>query len=91
MVDSEFPRSCLTLRGGTGSTPEPWMSDEEVLLRVLMAGHDVDAISAADHPIVPIRPWARDELRWLREVVGDKRSRRVSASYGDITVDLARR
>ncbi|HEX4108250.1 MAG TPA: hypothetical protein VHX88_08965 [Solirubrobacteraceae bacterium] len=68
----------------------PHVSDEELLLRYLIAGPDVDAMYAAKAPIEPIRPRpaARDE--WLADLLRGSRARAISVRTPGLQVSLRR-
>jgi oxaloacetate decarboxylase alpha subunit len=67
------------------------LSDEELLLRYLIPGNDVDKMYAADNPIEPIHPiGGPDGLPWLKDVLRAKDVRAVSASRGGVRVTLRR-
>ncbi len=67
------------------------MSDEELLLRYLIPGPDVDAMYAANRPVTPIYPlFGARGLGWLKDVMATTAARSVSATLGDISVTLHR-
>ncbi|HEX6228552.1 MAG TPA: hypothetical protein VFZ41_03715 [Solirubrobacterales bacterium] len=67
------------------------LSDEELLLRYLIPGEDVDRMYAADLPIEPIRPLGGAAgLSWLRDLMAHSEARGVHASRGPISVTLRR-
>lgn len=106
-VDPELrERAAATERGRrmmeVGHAPQPSLkeirkeygeslSDEELLLRYLMPGNDVDAMYAADNPIEPIRPVGGvDGMPWLRDLLANSEARGLSASRGGVSVTLRR-
>jgi oxaloacetate decarboxylase alpha subunit len=106
-VDAELTeRAAATARGkemmAAGHAPQPSLkeiraeygenlSDEELLLRYLIPGNDVEAMYAADNPIEPIRPIGGPEgLPWLRDLLANSEARGLSASRGGISVTLRR-
>jgi oxaloacetate decarboxylase alpha subunit len=106
-VDAELrERASATARGkemmAAGHAPQPSLkeiraeygenlSDEELLLRYLIPGNDVEAMYAADNPIKPIRPFGGPEgLPWLRDLLANSEARGLSASRGGISVTLRR-
>ena len=67
------------------------LSDEELLLRYLIPGNDVDNMYAADNPIEPILPvGGPDGLPWIKDVLRAKDVRAISASRGGVRVTLRR-
>jgi oxaloacetate decarboxylase (Na+ extruding) subunit alpha len=67
------------------------LSDEELLLRYLIPGPDIDAMYAANSPIAPIYPiggW--NGLAWLKEVMSTTAGRSVSVTNGSVSVALRR-
>ncbi|MFN8203174.1 MAG: hypothetical protein U0S48_11440 [Solirubrobacteraceae bacterium] len=67
------------------------LSDEELLLRYLIPGPDVDAMYAAAQPIEPIYPLGgRNGLGWLGDVLRNGAGRAITATRGDVTVALRR-
>ena len=67
------------------------LSDEELLLRYLIPGPDVDAMYAAARPIEPIYPLSGPRgLSWLRDLMETSTGRAVSATRGGVTVSLRR-
>ena len=99
-------RASETERGrtilATDSAPQPSLadirkqygerlSDEELLLRYLIPGSDVDAMYAAALPIEPTYPVAGQRgLAWLSELMVRPSGRTVSATLGDVSVSLRR-
>jgi oxaloacetate decarboxylase alpha subunit len=65
------------------------ISDEELLLRYLIPEPDVDAMYAAATPIEPVFP-ASDDLGWIKDVIAKRGPSQLSATRGDVTVDLRR-
>jgi oxaloacetate decarboxylase alpha subunit len=67
------------------------LSDEELLLRYLIPGNDVDAMYAADNPIEPVLPLGgHDGMPWLRDLLAVSDARGLSASRGGVSVTLRR-
>ncbi len=67
------------------------LSDEELLLRYLIPGPDVDAMYAAGNPIEPVYPLGGPQgLGWIKDVLDTTSARSVTASRGDVTVALRR-
>ncbi len=67
------------------------LSDEELLLRYLIPGEDVENMYEADNPIEPIRPLGGPGgLPWLRDLLRDSEARGVSATRGGVSVTLRR-
>jgi oxaloacetate decarboxylase (Na+ extruding) subunit alpha len=67
------------------------LSDEELLLRYLIPGADVDAMYAAAQPIEPIYPLSGVRgLSWLKDVMASTAGRAVAATRGPVTVSLRR-
>jgi oxaloacetate decarboxylase alpha subunit len=65
------------------------LSDEELLLRYLIPGPDVDAMYAAGKPIEPVYPLGGSQgLAWIKDVIDRPAKRAVSASRGDVTIEL---
>ncbi|HEX5608631.1 MAG TPA: hypothetical protein VFX45_00905 [Solirubrobacterales bacterium] len=106
-VDAELTeRAAATARGkemmAVGHAPQPTLkeiraeygeslSDEELLLRYLIPGNDVEAMYAADNPIAPIRPIGGPEgMPWLRDLLASSDARGLSATRGGISVTLRR-
>jgi oxaloacetate decarboxylase alpha subunit len=104
-VDQEvLDRAAATARGkemlAAGHAPQPSLadirkeygenlSDEELLLRYLIPGPDVDRVYEADNPIAPIRPRGGPEgLPWLKDLLRNSEARAVSASRGGVSVSL---
>jgi oxaloacetate decarboxylase alpha subunit len=106
-VDAELKeRAAATERGRqmieVGHAPQPSLqeirasygenlSDEELLLRYLIPGNDVDAMYAADQPIEPILPLGGpDGLPWLRDLLAASEARGLSATRGGVSITLRR-
>ena len=106
-VDQELlDRASATDRGraimATSHAPQPSLaeirreygerlSDEELLLRYLIPGPDVDAMHAAAQPIEPILPLSGPRgLSWLKDLMETSTGRQVSATRGGVTVSLRR-
>jgi oxaloacetate decarboxylase alpha subunit len=69
----------------------PKLADEELLLRYLIPGPDVDAMHAARNPIQPVYPLGGAQgLGWIRDVIDTPSRPSVTASRGDVTIDLRR-
>jgi oxaloacetate decarboxylase alpha subunit len=67
------------------------LSDEELLLRYLIPEPDVDAMYAAATPIEPVFPAASaGELGWIKDVIEKRGPSTLSATRGDVTVELRR-
>lgn len=67
------------------------LSDEELLLRYLIPGEDVEVMYKADQPIEPILPLGGPEgLPWLRDLLAASEARGVSATRGGVSVTLRR-
>jgi oxaloacetate decarboxylase alpha subunit len=64
------------------------LSDEELLLRYLIPGTDVDAMYAAGNPIEPIHPVGG--VSWLKDLMTTTAGRTVSATRGGVSVSLRR-
>jgi oxaloacetate decarboxylase alpha subunit len=65
------------------------LSDEELLLRVLMPSTDVDAMYAAGPVVRNLRAHPPD-VRWLRELAGATTARHIHVSHNGVTVDIRR-
>jgi oxaloacetate decarboxylase alpha subunit len=106
-VDPELTeRAAATERGrqmlAAGHAPQPTLkeirreygeslSDEELLLRYLIPGNDVDAMYAADNPIEPVLPLGGPEgLPWLKDLLAASQARGLSATRGNVSVTLRR-
>jgi oxaloacetate decarboxylase alpha subunit len=67
------------------------LSDEELLLRYLMPGPDVDRMYEAERPITPVYPLGgRQGLGWIRDVLNATSARSVTASHRGVTISLRR-
>lgn len=67
------------------------LSDEELLLRYLIPGPDVDAMYAAAQPIAPVYPIAGPQgLSWVGDVLRSGTGRAVTASRGGVTLAVRR-
>ncbi len=67
------------------------LSDEELLLRYLIPGSDVDAMYADPAQIAPIRATQPSmDARWLRELIESTSARSLSVCCGGLSVDLRR-
>lgn len=67
------------------------LTDEELLLRYLIPGPDVDAMYAAQNPIKPIFPiTGPGGLEWIGDVLRSSSGRQVTATRGEVTVALRR-
>jgi oxaloacetate decarboxylase alpha subunit len=106
-VDPEvLEKAAATARGkemmDAGHAPQPSLkeiraeygenlSDEELLLRYLIPGEDVENMYRADNPIAPIRPLGGpDGLPWLKDLLRNSEARGVSATRGGVSVTLRR-
>ena len=65
------------------------LSDEELLLRVLMPATDVDAMYAAG-PVARSLPAESPHVRWVRDLVGYTTARHIHVSHNGFTVDIQR-
>ena len=88
MLDWEPPQPSLKdIRREYGER----LSDEELLLRYLIPGPDVDAMYAAGRPIEPVYPLGGQQgLGWIKDVLDSSDARAVTASLGGVTVALRR-
>jgi oxaloacetate decarboxylase alpha subunit len=67
------------------------LSDEELLLRYLIPGPDVDAMYTAAHPIEPVYPLGGPQgLAWIRDVLKSSSARRLSVSRDGVSITLRR-
>jgi oxaloacetate decarboxylase alpha subunit len=67
------------------------LSDEELLLRYLIPGPDVDAMYAAANPIEPVFPLGGPQgLEWIKDVLESSAGLTVTASRAGVTVQLRR-
>jgi oxaloacetate decarboxylase (Na+ extruding) subunit alpha len=67
------------------------LSDEELLLRYLIPGPDLDAMYAAAQPIEPIYPLGGPTgLSWLRDLMASTGPRSVKVTRGGVSVSLRR-
>ena len=67
------------------------LSDEELLLRYLIPGPDVDAMYAAGRGIEPVYPLGGAQgLGWIKQVLDASDARSVTAAHGPVTVALRR-
>ncbi len=67
------------------------LSDEELLLRYLIPGPDVDAMYAAARPIEPVYPLSGPAgLGWLKDALASSSARTLVASRGGVSVTLRR-
>ena len=106
-VDPELlERAASTERGkqmmDVGHAPQPSLkeiraeygeslSDEELLLRYLIPGNDVDEMYRADNPIEPIRPLGTPGgLPWLKDLLRNREARGLSATRAGVSVTLRR-
>lgn len=106
-VDEDLlDRASQTERGRTilaaGGAPQPTLaeirrqygehlSDEELLLRYLIPGPDVDAMYSAGQPIEPIYPVTGPlGLTWLGDVMATVKGRAVSVTRDGVSVSLRR-
>jgi oxaloacetate decarboxylase alpha subunit len=105
VADEVLDRAFSTARGRelqAWSPPQPTiaeirrqygerLSDEELLLRYLIPGEDVDAMYAAG----PVRRdlltgTASPHVRWVQDLMASTTARAITARHGDVTVSLAR-
>jgi len=85
MASPHAPQPSLEeIRAEYGET----LSDEELLLRYLIPGPDVDAMYAARNPIEPIHP--SGAAGWLKDLMSTSAGRAVSATRGQVSVSLRR-
>ena len=103
---ADVDRAATTERGramfGDWEPPQPSLreirraygehvSDEELLLRYLIPGPDVDAMYAAARPIEPVYPLGDGSgLGWLRDVLASSSARALTASRGGVAISLRR-
>ena len=85
-----------------GSAPQPTLAeirkqygehltDEELLLRYLIPGPDVDAMQAAGHAIKPVYPLAGDGgIAWLKDALGSSTARTLQVTRDGVSVSLRR-
>ena len=67
------------------------LSDEELLLRYLIPEPDVDAMYAAAAPIEPVFPaTSPGGLGWIGDVIARRGPQTLSATRGNVTVELRR-
>jgi oxaloacetate decarboxylase alpha subunit len=67
------------------------LSDEELLLRYLIPGPDVDAMYAAARPVEPVYPLSGPHgLGWIRDVLASSSARTLSASRAGVSIALRR-
>jgi len=66
------------------------LSDEELLLRYLIPEPDVDAMYAAARLIEPVFPATSSDLGWLKDVIGRRGPKSLTASDGNVTIELRR-
>ncbi len=67
------------------------LSDEELLLRYLIPGEDVDAMYAAGPVRRDLMAGAMSpHVRWVQDLMTGTTARAVTARYGDVTVSLSR-
>jgi oxaloacetate decarboxylase alpha subunit len=67
------------------------LSDEELLLRYLIPGPDVDAMYAARQAIKPIYPIGGPQrLGWIRDLLNSSAARTVTARHEGVTISLSR-
>jgi oxaloacetate decarboxylase alpha subunit len=67
------------------------LSDEELLLRYLIPGSDVDAMYADPAAIAPIRATqSSTDARWLRDLIESTSARSLSVCCGDLSATLRR-
>jgi oxaloacetate decarboxylase alpha subunit len=67
------------------------LSDEELLLRFLIPGPDVDAMYAAAKPVEPVHPLTGPNgLGWLGDLLRHPQGRSLTATRGGVSVTLRR-
>jgi oxaloacetate decarboxylase (Na+ extruding) subunit alpha len=67
------------------------VSDEELLLRYLIPGPDVDAMYDAAKPIEPVYPLGGAQgLGWIKDVLATRATNSITASRGNVTISLSR-
>ena len=67
------------------------LSDEELLLRYLIPEPDVDAMYAANAPIEPVYPaGSSHDLGWIKDVIEKREPSTLTATRGNVTVELRR-
>jgi oxaloacetate decarboxylase alpha subunit len=66
------------------------LSDEELLLRYLIPGTDVDAMYAAGPVPQRIPTDVSPHTRWVRDLVASTTARSLEARSGDVSVSLGR-
>ena len=67
------------------------LSDEELLLRYLIPERDVDAMYAKAAPIEPVFPaTSRGDLGWIKDMIARPRPQAISATRGNVRVELRR-
>jgi len=67
------------------------LSDEELLLRYLIPGPDIDRMYAAARPVEPVYPLGGPNgLGWLKDVLTASSPRRLTASRGRVSIALRR-
>jgi oxaloacetate decarboxylase alpha subunit len=88
ILGGEAPQPSLAeIRGDHGEH----LTDEELLLRFLIPGPDVDAMYAAAKPVEPILPLTGPSgLSWLGDLLRHPSGRSLSASRGGVSVSLRR-
>jgi len=88
MLDWRPPQPTLDeIRAEYGRT----LSDEELLLRYLIPGPDVDAMYEAQKPIEPVYPLSSpDGLAWIKDVISSSGARSASVARGGVRVELRR-
>jgi oxaloacetate decarboxylase alpha subunit len=88
MLDWEPPQPSIEdIRRDYGAR----VSDEELLLRYLIPGTDVDAMYEAAKPIEPVYPLGGAQgLGWIKDLLASGSSKSLTASRSNITVSLSR-
>jgi oxaloacetate decarboxylase (Na+ extruding) subunit alpha len=88
MLDWQPPQPTLDeIRAEYGRS----LSDEELLLRYLIPGPDVDAMYEAQKPIEPVYPLSSpDGLAWIKDVISSSGARSASVARGGVRVELRR-
>jgi oxaloacetate decarboxylase alpha subunit len=65
--------------------------DEELLLRYLIPGPDVDAMYEAAKPIEPVYPLGGAQgLGWIKDLLENRASKSLTASRRNVTISLSR-
>jgi oxaloacetate decarboxylase alpha subunit len=88
MLDWEPPQpSIADIRREYGAQ----ISDEELLLRYLIPGPDVDAMYEAGKRIEPVYPLGGAQgLGWIKDLLDSRQAKSLTASHGNVTISLSR-